>query len=59
MAMKTKRQQSSIEVIDEQLVASVGALWARTVASWSRAQLATERMHITGRVPDCTTTLIN
>lgn len=59
MTTKTRKRTSSIEVIDERLVVSVGALWARTVASWSRAQEATAQMQVTGRVPHHTTRLIN
>ena len=59
MTTKSKKRSPSIEVIDERLVVSVGALWARTVASWSRAQDATTQMQVTGRVPHHTTRLIN
>ena len=59
--MPTKRSKSKrcIQVIDGAVLTAAEQLWAQTVASFARAQLATRCMEQTARIPHPNTRLIN
>jgi hypothetical protein len=59
--MPTKRSKSKqrIPVIEGAVLTAAEQLWAQTRASFARAQTATLCMHLTARIPESSTRLIN